>query len=176
MSGSDDQSINQEADRGEVIALRRRAAEKYKPDPIRVLLVAESPPTADDRYFYFENVGSHDWLFMGVVEVLYGQRPARAEKVRFLRRLQESGVFLIDLKLDPADASPLQACVPNLLARCRALAPEKIILIKSTVFDAAYSSFKAAGLPVVDRRVYFPSTGRQGEFRRQFAEALKADV
>ncbi len=159
-----------------VRARRQRAAEKYKPDKVRVLLVAEAPPAADDRYFYFEDVASHDWLFKGVVEVLLGRKPARSEKRACLRKLQEMGIFLIDLKLDPVDASPLQACVPDLLARCWALAPERIILIKATVFDAAYAPLRCAGLPVVNKRIYFPSSGRQGEFRRQFAEALKVDV
>jgi len=168
--------VNQEARWSEVRARRQRAAEKYKPDRVRVLLVAEAPPAADDRYFYFEDVTSHDWLFMGVAEVLLGRRPARCEKRAVLKELQQAGVFLIDLKPDPADGSPLHNYVPDLVARCRALAPEKIILIKATVFDVAFSALRAAGLPVVDVRVYFPSTGRQGDFREQFARAVVADA
>jgi hypothetical protein len=168
--------VNREANQTEVRARRQRAAEKYKPDEIRILLVAEAPPTANDRYFYFEDVASHDWLFLGVVEVLLNYKSGRLEKQACLKKLQEIGIFLIDLKLDPVDGSPLQAYVPNLVARCRELASEKIILIKATVYDAAYIPLKSAGLPVVNKRVYFPSTGRQSEFREQFADALKADV
>jgi hypothetical protein len=167
--------MNQEAHRIEVMARRQRAAEKYKPDRVRVLLVAEAPPAADDRYFYFEEVTSHDWLFLGVAEVLLRRKPARREKPASLKELQEMGLFLIDLKLDPVDGSPLHESVPDLVARCRALSPEKIILIKATVFDSAFSTLRAAGLPVIKERVYFPSTGRQGEFRKQFARALEAD-
>lgn len=57
---------------------------------------------------------------------------------------------------------------------CKALAPERIILIKATVYDAAYRPLRVAGLPVIDKRVFFPSTGRQEDFRRQFGEALRA--
>lgn len=168
--------MNQEANRIELRARRKRAAEKYKPDRVRVLLVAEAPPASDDRYFYFDDVTSHDWLFRGVVEVLLRRKPARLEKPSVLKELQEMGVFLIDLKLDPVDGSPLQEYVPDLVTRCRAIAPERIILIKATVFDAAFSKLRAAGLPVANQRVYFPSTGRQTEFRKQFAAALEAPV
>ncbi len=166
--------MNQEALRIEVRVRRQRSAEKYKPARVRVLLVAEAPPAADDRYFYFEDVTKHDWLFLGVAEVLLRGRPVRREKPASLKKLQEMGFFLIDLKPDPADGSPLQEYVPDLIARCRALAAERIILIKATVYDAAFSTMGAAGLPVINQRVYFPSTGRQREFREQFARALEA--
>jgi len=166
--------VDQETHRSEVRARRQRAAAKYRPSDVRVLLVAEGPPAADDRYFYFEDVASHDWLFLGVTQVLLGRKPGRWEKAACLKELQEMGVFLIDLKLDPVDGSSLQAFVPDLLTRCRALAPERIILIKATVFDVAYDALRTAGLPVIRQRIYFPSTGRQREFQEQFAEALKA--
>lgn len=141
-----------------------------------MLLVAEAPPAADDRYFYFEDVPSHDGLFLEVAKVVLGRKPARCEKATALATFREIGVFLIDLKLDPVDGSPLQSYVPDLVARCRALNPERIILIKATVFDVAYSALREAGLPVINQRVYFPSTGRQGEFREQFSRALDARV
>ena len=168
--------MNQGAHQIEVRARRLRAAEKYKPDRVGVLLVAEAPPAADDRYFYFEDVASHDWLFLGVAEVLLGRKPARWEKPATLKALQGMGLFLIDLKLDPVDGSPLQQCVPDLMTRCRALEPERIILIKATVFDAAFGTLRAAGLPVINQRVHFPSTGQQGVFREQFARALDAEL
>ena len=168
--------MDSNAHRIEVRARRQVAAGKYRPDQVRLLLVGEAPPAADERYFYFEDVPSHDWLFLGVAEVLLGRKPPRAEKAACLTRLQGMGFFLIDLSLDPADNTPLRSFVPDLLARCRALAPKRIILIKATVFDVAYHPLRSAGHPVVNQRVYFPSTGRQLEFRDQFAAALGADV
>ncbi len=32
------------------------ARQRYRPSEIRILLVAESPPTALDRFFYYEHV------------------------------------------------------------------------------------------------------------------------
>lgn len=152
--------------------LREAAAEKYRPDAIELLLVAEAPPRADDRYFYFEDVFSNDWLFRGVVEVLLGEQPNRTDKAKALAELKRRGVFLVDLARDPIDGSDLASCVDDLVERCKALAPRKVVLIKVTVYDMAYQALQRAGLPVVDRRVSFPSTGRQNDFRRQFREAL----
>jgi hypothetical protein len=154
--------------------LRAAAAEKYRPTAIKVLLVAEAPPAAADRYFYFENVTSNDWLFRGVSEALLGSAPDRTTKATALAQLKDRGFFLIDLKTTPVDGTDLARHVPDLVVRCRTFAPERIILIKATVYDAAYRPLRDEGLPVIDKRVFFPSTGRQGDFRRQFGEALVA--
>ena len=168
--------LNAEAHLQAVRERREAAALKYKPSKINLLLVAEAPPSADDRYFYFDHVTIHDWLYLGVTEILLSNNRSRSNKAMGLAELRESGVFLIDLKLDPMDGSRLQSYVPELISRCRTLNPKRIILIKATVFDAAYDALKAAELPVVNKRIYFPSTGRQGEFRHQFREALSMEI
>ena len=117
---------------------------------------------------------SDDWLFIGVAEVVLGQKPDRSDKAKVLAQLRDRGVFLIDLKQDPADGSGLKNHTPDLVSRCALLKPRRIILIKATVFDVAHGPLRAAGLPVVNKRVYFPSTGRQKDFRKQFTEALVA--
>ena len=64
--------------RDEAAAARRRtAAARYRPDVIDLLLVAEAPPSALDRYFYFEDVLTHDSLFRHVVEGVLGDKPTR---------------------------------------------------------------------------------------------------
>ena len=151
---------------------RALAAAKYLPEKINLLIVAEAPPNASNRYFYFDDIKSSDWLFRGVVEVLLGEAPSRRDKAHYLAELRERGVFLIDLKLDPVDETELEVYVPDLISRCKELQPNRIVLVKATVFDAAYGPLRDAGLPVVNKRVYFPSTGRQADFRRQFAEAV----
>lgn len=151
---------------------RESAALKYLPEKIEVLLVAEAPPNDAYRYFYFEDVSSHDHLFRAVSKVILGKTPNRASKALYLEELKKRGIFLIDLKIDPMDGSDLKQYVPDLLLRCRALNPRRIVLIKATVFDAAYHALVKDGLPVVDQRVYFPSTGRQRQFEEQFSKAL----
>jgi hypothetical protein len=153
---------------------RQEAAERYRPGLVDLLIVAEAPPSALDRYFYFEDVQEQDSLFRYVARGVLGAEPTRDNKAELLRRLKERGVFLIDLKGDPGDGTPLAGNVPGLIERCRVLAPHAIILVKATVFDAAYAPMKSAGLPVIDERIPFPGSGQQRRFEAAFARAVQA--
>ena len=151
---------------------RSRAAHKYQPAKVQLLLIAEAPPSDHSRYFYFDNVTRHDSLFRYVARVLLGEEPTRSNKSQLLGTLKENGVYLIDLKLDPIDASPLRDHVPGLVVRCKGLKPEKIILIKATVYDNAFHPLRDAGLPIVDERIPFPGSGQQRRFTDAFKRAL----
>jgi hypothetical protein len=153
---------------------RREAANRYKPEPVDLLIVAEAPPSALDRYFYFEDVKDRDSLFRYIARGALGAEPTRGNKVELLSRLKERGVFLIDLSPDPVDGTPLAEGVRELIERCRVLAPGAIILVKATVYDAAYWPMKRAGLPVVDERIPFPGSGHQKRFEAAFSRALRA--
>jgi hypothetical protein len=61
--------------------------------------------------------------------------PARESKAELLAKLREAGVFLIDLCLDPGQVrkAQLRRCLPDLLARASALAPDHVILLKAPV-------------------------------------------
>ena len=63
--------------------------------------------------------------------------------------------------------------MPATIRRARQLEPKKIVLIKATVYDAAFEPLTGAGLPVVDERVPIPSSGQQRRFEKAFARALK---
>jgi hypothetical protein len=152
---------------------RDKAAARYRPKRVKLLLVAEAPPTELDRYFYFEDVPRADYLFRGVVPSLLGEEPSRS-KARQLAALKDLGVFLIDLRPDPFDTRSDADLVPSLVKRVRSITPHHVILIKVNVYDAAYKPLKDAGLPVVDERLPFPSTGRQLEFTAGFRRALKS--
>jgi hypothetical protein len=159
----------------DVIEARKRraeAAERYQPDRVKLLLVAEAPPAATDRYFYFPDVASHDSLFRYVARAILQREPTRSNKTSLLQELRDREVFLIDLKLDPVDGTPLIDCVPDLIERIRQLNPRKIILIKTKVHDAAYEALVNAGLPVDPERIPFPGSGQQKRFEEAFARAL----
>ena len=47
------------------------ARSRYRPDVVERLLIAEAPPDSLDRFFYYEDVRSADYLFLGVTQVLY---------------------------------------------------------------------------------------------------------
>lgn len=70
------------------------------------------------------------------MQTVLDEPPARAAKAAQLARLREAGVFLIDLKTDPkVTDEPLDAHVPDLVARAIALKPNHVITIKSNVCD-----------------------------------------
>jgi hypothetical protein len=153
-------------------ARRQATAQRYQPSEIDLLLVAEAPPSALDRYFYFDDVRDQDSLFRHVCRAVLQREPTRQGKAALLDELRQRGVFLIDLQRDPRDTTPLRTFAPDLIERCRALAPRRIVLIKATVFDAAFDALVTAGLPVVKVRVPFPGSGRQREFLEAMAHAL----
>lgn len=160
----------------EVRERRAAAAKRYQPDKVRLLLVAQAPPDADDRYFYFTGVPTQDTLFRSVARaILPHTEPTRDNKATLLAELRDRGVLLIDLKSDPVDGTDLSPYVPALLTRIAKLKPERIILIKADVYDAAYPALAAAGLPVSGVRVPFPSYGQQEKFRVAFGRALAGE-
>ncbi|MEQ9616425.1 MAG: hypothetical protein RLN60_00145 [Phycisphaerales bacterium] len=156
---------------------RLKAAKKYKPSDVRLLLVAEAPPCTLDRYFYFEDVDVQDSLFRYVWQGLSGENAGeRSRKPAQLAAMRDAGVFLIDLHEENVSKPSLKvlgACVPGLIERCRAIDPEHIVLIKSSVYDSSYAALVEAGLPVVDERLPFPGSGQQRKFLEGFTDALE---
>jgi hypothetical protein len=151
---------------------RRVAASRYRPNRVRLLLIAESPPADAARYFYFDDVTEADDLFEQVAGVMFEEQPTH-RKEPFLRELRRRGVYLIDLKPDaPRHGEPLAPYVAPLVLNIGPLAPEAIVLITADVYDAAYRELKKAGLPVVDVRIPWPATGHEVEFRQRFRQAV----
>jgi hypothetical protein len=151
---------------------RRDAARRYRPDLVRLLIVAQMPPDELDRYFYFPTVTRADYLFQAVVPHLLGEEPARLDKPAQLAALRDLGVFLIDLKPNPCDPAPLDSFVDGLVDRVLRLEPLHAVLVKVDVYDAAFQRLRATDVPVIDARLPFPSTGRQAEFADGFRSAL----
>jgi len=154
---------------------RRRdvAAARYKPEVVELLLVAEAPPAALDRYFYFEDVPDQDSLFRHIVRAVLAIEPSRSQKPAQLQRLADRGVFLIDLKPDPKlPGETLEAYVAKLVGRAVELQPRHVITIKANVCELSQQPLRAAGLHVIDERVQFPGSGQQRRFLERMAAAL----
>ena len=158
-------------------ARRRRAeaAERYRPARVETLLVAEAPPSALDRYFYFEDVQTQDSLFRHVAEMVLGEKPTR-DKTPYLDELKERGWFLIHVAEDPIGSrrEQIPPLVPELIERCHRLAPSRIVLIGAPVYDLVFGSLRDAGLPVVDARLPYPGSGQQNRFKDLFVDVLTA--
>lgn len=155
---------------------RLAAAKKHQPKHVRLLLVAEAPPCAGDRYFYFPDVQTQDALFRYVWQGLTGDKPERDDKPRQLIALRDAGVYLVDLHEDDIAKPKLKdlvPCVPSLVERVKALNPDHVVLIKALVYDAAYHALRDAGLPVIDERIPFPGSGQQKKFLEAFTRAAR---
>jgi hypothetical protein len=70
---------------------RQEAAERYRPEPVDLLVVAEAPPGAQDRYFYFEDVMEQDSLFRYVARGVLGTEPTRRNRPSCLRVSSSEG-------------------------------------------------------------------------------------
>jgi len=90
-----------------------KARQKFKPNKIKYLLIAETPPkSGSDRFFYFENVEKQDSLFLETMKLLYPRetellkpKEIRKRKKEFLEKFKNDGFYLIDSLDQPFDNS-----------------------------------------------------------------------
>ncbi|MGH2662777.1 MAG: hypothetical protein ACRDH8_08195 [Actinomycetota bacterium] len=144
-----------------------------------MLLVAESPPSAKDRYFYFTDVTTQDGLWVETMKHLYPEdfgpvATERTRKKRWLERLQADGIFLIDAVKEPLVGSPnarvrmIRSQANALVSEIRRLEPTAIVLIKSTVWEALREIFEDEELPLLNRGpIPFPGSGQQKGFHEE---------
>jgi hypothetical protein len=165
-----------------------RAAAKYRPRKTWALFVAEAPPNSLDRYFYFEETKRADWLWIVLMKGLYGSewgetKSERLRKRMWLERFRKDGFQLIDALKEPVSGPSkkrtalIRSAGPALVREIKELAPEHVILIKATVYDALSQRLRDAGLPVVNiGGLPFPSSGRQTEFADEFRRLMKIET
>jgi hypothetical protein len=160
------------------------ARQKYKPEIVKFLLIAEAPPDSLERFFYYENVRQHDYLFLGVAEAIYptlkeqflvSQRSSEIKNT-ILQSLQQDGFYLLDLSELPLShlENDLKSQLPTLVEKINSLADEntQIILIKANVYDIAFQFLKQKFNNVVNQRITFPGQGGQRKFQDEFIQAL----
>ena len=159
-----------------------KAAAKYKPRQVQVLFIAESPPTAIDRYFYFENSKRGDWLWIALMRGLFNgefndTKSERLRKPYWLAKFRDSGCFLIDAIQEPTSAQNrkrvalIRSRVSAILAEVQALAPQQIVLIKNSVHSVLFRVLGDAGWNMVNEKALpFPASGRQRHFQDLFAK------
>jgi hypothetical protein len=164
-----------------LLAARAQAAARYLPHRTRVLVIAEAPPSADDRYFYFERVINKDWLWIALMKALYPSdwswitKQERSRKAYWLEKFRDDGFWLIDAVKEPLNGSEteviakIRANVSTLILEVHRIAPEQIVLIKTNVYDELLAPLREAGLNVVNEKALpFPSSGQQTKFHTEF--------
>lgn len=171
----------------DAVAIRKQidsARAKYKPEMIKLLFVAEAPPEAAERFFYYETVKDNDWLYIAIVKAIsmcddYDVKKIRANKKKILELLQQDGIFLMDLS-----PVPLKWAVKAELHKedfMQRLNNEKsinkevtdIILIKANVYDCLFLELKENGYRVQNQRIPFPASGQQQKFAEMMKKTLK---
>lgn len=158
------------------------ARNKYKPEHVKLLFIAEAPPEAFDRFFYYEKVQKHDWLYLGIAKVFTNIKDTkflRAKKSVILNAFKDYGIYLMDLSDQPSTIG-LYTCEGK-EAFLRKIRNEKaidkrttkVILIKASVFDFIYSTLRNEGYDVSNVRIPFPASGQQLCFDIAMRKALK---
>lgn len=166
------------------VAWYEELRQRYRPDVVRLLLIAESPPDprdAERRYFYAPTLSQYDNLYRGVAEALYGSTAGfdvRA-KVANLTRLRDDGVWLVDAVEHPVNARSklerrraIRENVAGLVERCLMVGPTVgVILCHGPVYDATAEPLRQAGIHVLhDVALPFPL----GNTRTQFVAGARA--
>jgi hypothetical protein len=172
------------------------AMERYRPDPIRLLFIAEAPPAYEaNRLFYFNDLETGDTLFLEMMKVLYGAeigftegegylahcsaKDIRRKKSQLLDRFLADGYYLIDASEQPmpddataaAKLALLRQSLPELMSRARNLVRGQrvpIVLIGAVTHAACHELLEREGFNVVNEAlINHPARGGQSLFRKK---------
>jgi hypothetical protein len=179
----------------------KEARLKYKPDVIKCLFIAEAPPSAEDRFFYFEDVWYQDSLYLEMMKALFPPEPShsgiltlddfpaststlRNQKEEYLIRFMNNGYYLIDALDRPMPPEIyrtkdkirfLEQNKDQLVKKVKELVDEKtpIVLISIPVFNAMGGRLKYHKMNVIhDIPIEFPGSGQQANFREKMTKVL----
>jgi hypothetical protein len=166
------------------------ARNKYKPRRVNILFIAESPPSSGG-YFYSEKTIGKDHLFretMKALEFWPSGRPMGkdCDKRSMLNEFRSLGFFLIDTCEFPVDKLPPRERristirgAMTLPGRVEALCPDRILIVKKTVFKPAIQALSKTSFA---RRVLnteplpFPSHGNQKKYRTMLRRLVKKEL
>ena len=156
-----------------------RARSRYLPKSIRLLFVAESPPSSGG-FFYFTRTIGKDHLFretMKALELWPISKPMvkGLDKRPLLDEFQSRGFFLVDTSPLPVDKLPpierrltILREAPGLSTRVEDLDPQAVAIVKKTVYAPVREALEKNGLgPKILNAgpIPFPSHGNQRRYR-----------
>jgi hypothetical protein len=164
-----------------------RARRKYRPRRVKLLLIAESPPTSGG-FFYFATTIGKDHLFretMKALEFWPNHQPMHrgVDKRSMLRRFRTMGFYLLDTCVSPVDKmrpvdrrKTVLTQTPRLIKDLVSANPFHIFIVKSSIFNPVSQALKESGfLPRLlnVRPVPFPSHGNQRVYRSRLRRAIR---
>src|SRR5947199_7609641 len=163
-----------------------RARRKYRPRKVRLLLIAESPPSSGG-FFYFPTTIGKDHLFretMKALDLWPTGVPMRrgVDKRPMLRRFQSRGLYLLDTCDFPVDKmrprerrEAVVEQIPRLVNDVMEANPLHILVGKSSLFNPVVIALRESGFQsqiLNSGPVPFPSHGNQRIYRSMLIRAL----
>jgi len=160
-----------------------QASNNYRPEKIKVLFIAESPPAYKDKsemsYFYFEDNPGKDILFATLIKALYNKNYRKNKDIKreLLNKLKGDGYFLKDTVRRPINKDKkgnktkdrerekiIEYQRHNLLKELNIMlnggfitSDTKLILIKETVYNKLKKFLVSNGFNVINRQyIGFP--------------------
>jgi hypothetical protein len=167
---------------------REAARESFRPPQIRFLFVAESPPSALERFFYFHPVRIKDGLFVETMKVLYAVSDVpnlREQKPAYLERFKHDEFFLVDAVDMPipqgssssAKRKAVLAALPRLKVHLKKLCTTpktKVVLIGKSSYGI-HDVLRQDGFNVINTEMIdLPVFGRASLFREKLGRLLDA--
>lgn len=165
------------------------ARRRYRPDPVRVAIISESPPSHEaGRFFYLEDVVTGDSLFLEMMKALYedargNARAVRRRKPEYLARFRDDGFYLLDASREPiaGESRGVKArCIREGLDQLQRDLAEiqhgnmKVILVSSLVYKICCDPLRQSGFDVVNTEMIdFPGFGRQRAFQVKFGDLIR---
>lgn len=169
-----------------MMSLVEEAREGFRPDHVNILFIAEAPPCAKDRFFYFPDVTKGDSLFLHIIREVFPElkqietKQVRVMKEELLHRFRNAGYFLEDSSLIsiPKESSPsekiklLRSQQNELNNRIEKYKDKsKIILLSATVYKVNFEFLKNKGYQILNTKaIPFPGSGQQNKFKQAMSE------
>jgi hypothetical protein len=165
----------------------RAARDQYRPNKVKLLWIAESPPTSGS-YFYFPTANGKDHLFretMRAVDIWPSKEVMKkgVDKRPLLQSFRSKGFFLIDTCSHPVDKLPdrqrkraIMDGTSNLVQMVSELNPNAIIIVKSNIYEPVKHALDSGGFDgkILNRKpLPFPSHGRQQSYRKRINDILR---
>lgn len=161
--------------------------ERYRPDRIQVLFVAESPPASSDDevpFFYNPRQERYDYMYRSVMKAVFSEFEYRSgEKETWLQRFQKAHYYMIDATERPVNRlssaerrKELNRSLGGTVAHIKKLISPgtQIVLVKKNIFEIFNQPLRDAGCNVIHESFLpFPSHGHQARFIEALGKCLR---
>ncbi len=160
------------------------AREKYRPEEVKLIFLAEAPPCKEGHFFYFEDVPRGDSLFLHIIRAVFPDlesiptKELRSRKEELLFRFSEAGYFLEDsvaVSIPKGTKNKEKVVLEHQADLIRRIQQYKetasFVLLSSSVFKSNYQALKNEGFKILnDFMIPFPGSGQQGKFKEGIAK------